>query len=58
MPVGMIDLAMIDDAEINEDRDLLLTLAPGPYASGKYNITIPEARVIIEDEDGKYTYRK
>ena len=52
VPVRMIELGIIDDTEINEDRDLFLMLAPG-YATGRYNITIPEARVVIEDDDGR-----
>ena len=52
VPVRMIELGIIDDTEINEDRDLFLMLAPG-YATGRYNIPIPEARVVIEDDDGR-----
>ena len=52
VPVRMIMLGIIDDTEINEDRDLFLMLAPG-YATGRYNITIPKARVVIEDDDGR-----
>jgi hypothetical protein len=54
---GSVQLTIIDDKEINEDRDVFLTMTPGPFPAGQFNITVPETRVVIVDNDGRPCYR-
>lgn len=47
---GSAQLQINDDMEVNEDRELLLNLVAGP-SSVDFDLSVPQARVIIEDND-------
>lgn len=51
LPNHTLSFGIVNDSSVNDDRMFSLQLAPAA-ADLNFNLTVPEARVIIEDDDG------
>lgn len=51
-PESIIQLQILDDDIVNADRNLTLTLEIDPDSISAFIISVPQATVIIEDNDG------